>query len=124
MSHHCNINISYYFKPSPSMLENKDELDDFLWQELDEKVFLAYDCNQSYDMLVFTNPVGHCYKSKDEEFFGVMDLESQLDINKSKNLQKLHHYLQNEGNDIVPKLKAKYPDFDDKLYLGLTVLYQ
>lgn len=106
------------------MLENKDELDDFLWKELDEKVFLAYDCNQSYDMLVFTNPVGHCYKSKDEEFFGVMDLESQLDINKSKNLQQLHYYLQNEGNDIIPKLKTKYPDFDDKLYLGLTVLYQ
>ena len=124
MSHYCNINISYYFKPSPSMLENTDELDEFLSEELDEKVYIAYDCNQSYDMLVFKNSVGHCYQSKDEEFFGMMDLESQLDINQSKNLQQLHHYLQNEGSDIIPKLKSKYPDFDDKLYLGLMVLYK
>lgn len=122
MSHYCNINISYYFKPSPSMLENTDILEEFLCDELDEKIYLAYDCDQSYDMLVFTNPVGHCYKSKDEKFFGVMDLESQLDINKSENLKQLHHYLQNEGNDIIPKLKSKYPDFDDTLYLGLMVL--
>lgn len=126
MSHHCNINISYYFKASPSMLENKDELDDFLWKELDEKVYLAYDCDNTYEMLVFKNPVGHCYQSKKEDFFGVMDLENQLDITESKYLQELHLYLQNEGegSDIIPKLKAKYPDFDDTLHLGLMVLYQ
>lgn len=76
--------------------------------------------------LLFKNPVGHCYQSKKEDFFGVMDLENQLDITQSKYLQELHFYLQNEGegSDIIPKLKAKYPDFDDTLHLGLMVLYQ
>lgn len=61
-----------------------------------------------------------------QNFFGVMDLEEQLDITQSKYLQQLHAYLQNEGegSDIIPKLKAKYPDFDDTLHLGLMVLYQ
>lgn len=55
-----------------------------------------------------------------------MDLENQLDTTQSKYLQELHFYLQNEGegSDIIPKLKAKYPDFDDTLHLGLMVLYQ
>lgn len=108
------------------MLENKDELDEFLWEELKDKIYLAYDCDNTYDMLVFKNPVGHCYQSKKEDFFGVMDLENQLDTTQSKYLQKLHAYLQNEGegSDIVPKLKTKYPDFDDTLHLGLMVLYQ
>lgn len=124
MAHHCNINISYYFKLSPTMLKDKDKLGDFLWRELNNKVYFAYDCDETYDILVFEDPVGHCFKSKDEDFFGIMDLESQLDITKSKHLQQLHHYLENEGRDIIPKLKDKYPDFDNTLHLGLTVLYQ
>lgn len=81
MSHHCNISVSYYFKPSPSMLENKDELDEFLWKELDEKVYLAYDCDNTYNMLVFKNPVGHCYQSKKEDIHVDMFNNNTFDTN-------------------------------------------
>lgn len=60
------------------MLENKDELDNFLWKELDEKVYLAYDCDNTYDMLVSITVNCKYFKMKKSQLLSLDSLDNTV----------------------------------------------
>ena len=121
----CNISIGYYLKMTQEMIDDYDsKLDDILDETCNGAVHMAYDCDDSFPYLISSDKkIGYIYKDRNEDFFGMMNLNSNelLNDNHPKK-QEFIQYL-NE-NKVIEILKEHYPDFDDEIHIGLMVLCQ
>lgn len=121
----CNISIGYYLKMTQAMADEYDcKLDDILDEICNNAVHMAYDCDGSFPYLISSDKeIGYIYQSKNEDFFGMMDLNSNelLNDNHPKK-QEFIQYL--NKNKVIEILKEHYPDFDDEIHIGLMVLCQ
>ena len=121
----CNISIGYYLKMTQAMADDYDsKLDDILDETCNGAVHMAYDCDESFPYLISSDKkIGYIYKDRNEDFFGMMDLNSEELLNdnhpkKQKFIQYLHE------NKVIEILKENYPDFNDEIHIGLMVLCQ
>lgn len=121
----CNISIGYYLKMTQAMADDYDsKLDDILDETCNNAVHMAYDCDGSFPYLISSDKeIGYIYKAKNEDFFGMMDLNSEELLNdnhpkKQEFIQYLHE------NKVIEILKEHYSDFDDEIHIGLMVLCQ
>lgn len=121
----CNISIGYYLKMTQAMADDYDsKLDDILDETCNGAVHMAYDCDESFPYLISSDKkIGYIYKDRNEDFFGMMDLNSNelLNDNHPKK-QEFIQYL-NE-NKVIETIKENYPDFNDEIHIGLMVLCQ
>ena len=105
-------------------MADDSKLDDILDELCNNAVHMAYDCDGSFPYLISSDKeIGYIYQAKNEEFFGMMDLNSNELLND--NHQKKQEFIQylNE-NKVIETLKEHYPDFDDEIHIGLMVLCQ